>query len=285
MALKERRSILCPNCRKLISFDERYCPYCGTARPGAPWKSNVWTRALIDPDQLVWTIIYVNIGMYLISILFHPTSSSLEINPFTFLSPSNNSLLLLGATGTIPVDMYHRWWTFLSANYLHGGVLHIAFNMMALRSIGPIVASEYGTNRFIVIYTVTGVVGFVVSYFAGVRFTIGASAALFGLIGAAIYYGKSRGGQYGTDIYRQLATWVVALFIFGFLVPAINNWAHGGGLISGILLGFLLKYNDQSRETLTHKVLALICVVVTVVVLVWAVGSGAYIRFAGPRTF
>lgn len=282
MALHERRSILCPSCRKLISLDERYCPYCGTARPGSPWKSNPWTRLLIDPDQLIWTMIYVNIGMYVISILLYPSSSSLRMNPFTFLSPSDASLLLLGATGTIPIDGYHRWWTVLSANFLHGGVLHIAFNMLVLRNIGPIVAGEYGTNRFIIIYTVAGVFGFVVSYFAGVRFTIGASGALFGLVGAAIYYGKSRGGQYGTDIYRQLATWVVALFIFGFLVPAINNWAHGGGLISGILLGFLLKYNEQRRETLTHKLLALVCVALTVLVLVWAVGFGTYIRFLSP---
>jgi rhomboid protease GluP len=188
-------------------------------------------------------------------------------------------------TGFVPIDIYGQWWSVLSAMYLHGGVLHIAFNMMALRNIGPIVAGEFGTNRFIIIYTVTGIVGFVVSYFAGVPFTIGASGAIFGLVGAAIYYGKSRGGQYGTDIFRQLATWTVVLFIFGFLVPVINNWAHGGGLISGILLGYLLKYSERKRETLTHKVLALICVVVTVLVLVWAVGIATYTRFAAPRPF
>lgn len=282
MALKERRSILCPSCRKLINQDERYCPYCGTSRPGAPWKSNPWTRALVNPEQLVWTIIYVNIGMYILSLILYPSAASLAMNPFLFLSPSNNSLLILGATGTAPIDYYGRWWTLLSANYLHGGVLHIAFNMLALRNIGPMVAEEYGTNRFIIIYTVTGVAGFLLSYLAGVRFTIGASAALFGIIGAAIYYGKSRGGQYGTAVYKQLATWVVALFIFGFLVPAINNWAHGGGLLAGVILGFVLRYNDQSRETLFHKVLAGICVAVTALILVWAIGSGAYIRFTSP---
>jgi rhomboid protease GluP len=235
----------------------------------------------LQSDQLIKTIIYANVGMYLISLLMNPTRMGLSANPFMFLSPSNGALLLLGSTGTIPIDQGHRWWTLVSANYLHGGILHIVFNMIALRQIGPLVLREYGANRFIGLYTLGGIFGFLVSYFAGVRFTLGASAAVCSLIGASLYYGKSRGGAYGKAIYKQISGWVLGLFLFGFLVPGINNWGHGGGIVGGIILGYFLGYHERTMENLFHKSLAVVCVVVTVTVLAWATLSSFYYRFLG----
>ena len=276
-----RKSILCPHCSKLISADERSCPHCGVSRPGARWKNLPITRGLLQSDQLIKTIIYANVGMYLISLLMNPTRMGLSANPFMFLSPSNGALLLLGSTGTIPIDQGHRWWTLVSANYLHGGILHIVFNMIALYQIGPLVLREYGANRLIGLYTLGGIFGFLVSYFAGVRLTLGASAAVCSLIGASLYYGKSRGGAYGQAIYKQISGWVLVLFLFGFLVPGINNWGHGGGIVGGIVLGYFLGYHERTRENLFHKSLATVCVVLTVAVLAWAILSSVYYRFLG----
>jgi rhomboid protease GluP len=276
-----RKSILCPHCSKLISVAEQTCPHCGISRPGARWKNIPVTRGLLQRDQLIKTIIYANVGMYLISLLMNPTRMGLSANPFMFLSPSNGALLLLGSTGTIPIDQGHRWWTLVSANYLHGGILHIVFNMIALYQIGPLVLREYGANRLIGLYTLGGIFGFLVSYFAGVRLTLGASAAVCSLIGASLYYGKSRGGAYGQAIYKQISGWVLVLFLFGFLVPGINNWGHGGGIVGGIILGYFLGYNERTRENLFHKSLAGVCVVLTVAVLAWAVLSSLYYRFLG----
>ena len=276
-----RKSILCPHCSKLVSVAEQTCPHCGISRPGARWKNIPVTRGLLQSDQLIKTIIYANVGMYLISLLMNPTRMGLSANPFMFLSPSNGALLLLGSTGTIPIDQGHRWWTLVSANYLHGGILHIVFNMIALYQIGPLVLREYGANRLIGLYTLGGIFGFLVSYFAGVRFTLGASAAVCSLIGASLYYGKSRGGAYGQAIYKQISGWVLVLFIFGFLVPGINNWGHGGGVVGGIILGYFLGYHERTRENLFHKGLAGVCVVLTVAVLAWATLSSVYYRFLG----
>ena len=278
MANQSPQSILCPNCGKLISSDEPRCPYCATRNPGSRFKRNLWTSGLKNPAQFVRTVIYINIGMYVISLLLNPTLTSFSMNPLTFLAPDNTSLLLLGATGTVPIDRFHRWWSLLSANYLHGGILHIFFNMVAFRQLAPFIIREYGTYRMVIIYTVGGVVGFAVSYLAGVMFTIGASAAVCSLIGATLYYGKSRGGLYGQTIYRQVGGWVVALFLFGFLVPGINNWGHGGGILAGAFLGFLLGYQERVKERLPHKTIAGICVILTVAVLGWAVVSGIYYR-------
>ena len=276
-----RLSILCPNCRKLISTSESKCPYCGTGKPGSWYKNNAWTRGFRDSGQFVKYIIAVNVGMYIISILFNPKGAGLSMNPLTFLAPSDKSLFLLGATGTIPIDSYHRLWTLISASFLHGGILHIFFNLAALRQLALIVNREYGVYRMFAIYTLSGIFGFWVSYLAGVALTIGASASVCGLVGSILYYGKSRGGVYGKNLYRQVAGWVVFLFAFGLLVPGINNWGHGGGILAGIGLGFLLGYQEKRRENLLHKMIAGTCALVTLLVLVWAVSTAVYFKMMG----
>lgn len=281
MTNRKRNSILCPNCRKLISVDESRCPHCGITNPGSRWKNNIWTRGFGNTDQFVRAIIYVNIGMYVVSLLLHPRATNLSLNPFLLLSPANRSLLLLGATGTIPIDQLHRWWTLVSANYLHGGILHILFNMVAFSQLAPFVIQEFGVYRMFTIYTLGGIIGFWVSYIAGVTLTIGASAAVCGLIGSALYFGKSRGGAYGQSIYKQIGGWVVGLFLFGFLVPGINNWGHGGGICAGAGLAFLLGYHERKRERFFHKLIAGGCAVLTLLVLVGAVIFSVYYRLLG----
>lgn len=285
MVSHQRGSILCPNCGKLISADESRCPYCGVTRPGSWWKSNLWTRGFRSTDQVIRAIIYANVAMYVVSLLLYPRASSLTFNPLALLSPGNRSLVFLGATGTIPIDRLHRWWTLVSANYLHGGIFHILFNMFAFRQLGALVFQEYGADRMVILYTLGGVIGFLVSYLAGVTLTIGASGAVCGLIGATLYYGKSRGGAYGQAIYRQIGGWAVGIFLFGILMPGINNWAHGGGILAGVVLGFLLGYQERRRESLFHKILAGICVVLTLTILGWAVASSIYYRVTGESLF
>jgi rhomboid protease GluP len=187
----------------------------------------------------------------------------------------------LGATGTVPIKGLHRWWTLVSANYLHGSVLHLLFNMIAFRQLGFLALPEYGVYRMIVIYTLGGVAGFVVSFLAGVTLTIGASAAVCSLIGATLYYGKSRGGTYGQALYKQIGGWALGLFLFGLFVPGINNWAHGGGIFAGLVLGFFLGYQEKKQENFFHKSLAAGCVVLTVLILGWALASSLYLRLLG----
>jgi len=281
MLPSQRNSLLCPNCRKLISSDESRCPYCGTANPGSWWKNNAWTRAFSDADQLIKLIIFTNIGMYILTLLIEPRLLGLSMNPLSFLSPAKSSLLFFGATGPIPIDRLHRWWSPVSANFLHGGIQHILFNMMAFKQLAPLTVREYGNYRMFTIYIISGTIGFWVSYLLGVRFTIGASAAVFGLMGAILYYGKSRGGIYGRTVYKQVGSWALVIFIFGLLVPGINNWAHGGGLAAGALLGFLLGYHEKKPERFFHKLLAGLGALITILILAWAVISGVYYRILG----
>ena len=274
-----KKALLCPGCRKLVSGDAPSCPYCGLAAPGSRWKNTVITRVFNSGEGLINIIIATNAIMYLLSLLMSSRGLQLSANPMTFLSPDSQGLLRLGATGAIPIDRFHHWWTLVSASFLHGGILHIVFNMMALRQIAPLVIREYGTHRMVVVYTLSGVIGFLVSYLAGVSFTIGASAAVCGLIGAALYYGKSRGGIYGQTIYRQVGGWAIGIALFGLLVPGINNWAHGGGMAAGILLGWLTGYHERKKETRLHRFLGGVCLSGTGLILLWGVFTGLFYRF------
>jgi len=275
--MTEKKSMLCPQCRKLISSDEPVCPYCGTANPGSYWKRSLFAGSSLLRIDPVRAIIIVNVAFYILSLLLDPTSLGLSANPMNFLSPADGSLFLLGATGTLPIAAYGRWWTLISASFLHGGLLHIFFNMIALKQLAPFVLEEFGFHRFAILYLWTGVAGFFVSYLAGVPFTIGASASLCGLIGAILYYGKSRGGFYGEQIYRQAMGWVVGLVLFGLFFPGINNWAHGGGLVSGILIAFLTGYLDQGRDRFPHRLLGTVSLLATAATLLWAIVQAVYL--------
>jgi rhomboid protease GluP len=269
MASPRKTSLLCPGCRKLISADEPACPHCGLTRPGAPWRAALGVFGLAS-RQLVPGLIAVNITLYLLSLLLTPAGIGLVPSPFSFLSPDGRALYRLGATGVLPIAYEGRWWTLVTASFLHGGLLHLFFNMAALWQLGPFVQQIFGTHRFLVLYVASGAAGFLLSYLAGIPFTIGASASLCGLIGAILYYGKSRGGFLGESVYRQATGWIVGLVLFGLLVPGINNWAHGGGLVAGLLAAFALGYEERNGEPAWLAPFGGVTAIGTLVVLVWA---------------
>lgn len=265
-----RNSLLCPNCRKLISGSVDSCPFCGLKNPSSRLKNNALTRSIGDADQLTTILITLNVILFLVSVILTPTKTGFNFSPFSFLSPSSQSLFVLGSTGSIPLFQYDRWWTLITANFLHGSALHLIFNMLAVRQLAPLVIQEFGPYRTISIYILGGIGGFAISAFAGVRLTIGASAALCSLIGALLYYGKNRGGDYGQAIFSQIGGWAFGIAIFGFLVPGINNWGHGGGLVCGAIIALILGYKEKKKENFSHKSLAIFCMIITLLALIWS---------------
>ena len=111
----------------------------------------------------VTTSIMIACGaLYVLSLVFDPIGAMQARGPFDIFSPSSGALWSLGATGAIP---WHggRWWTLVTAIYLHGNLLHILFNVLWIRHLGPAVEEVYGPARFFLIFTVSGVAGFVLS--------------------------------------------------------------------------------------------------------------------------
>jgi rhomboid protease GluP len=192
---------------------------------------------------------------------------------FSFLAPSTTSLFLFGASGGMPVFEYGRWWTVLSAGWLHSGILHILFNMMWVRQLGPACADLYGAGRMILIYTVAGIAGFTASSGAyllfgsipilgGAGFTVGASAPIFGLLGALVHYGQRSGSSL---MRREGLQYALMLGVFGLIMPGIDNWAHAGGFAGGWLMARIL--DPLKPERLDHLLLALGCLMATMVAI------------------
>src|SRR5262249_44308923 len=141
-----------------------------------------------------------------------------------------------------------RWWTVLTAGWLHAGLLHIFFNMMWIRQLAPPTSEMYGPSRMIIIYTIAGIIGFTASTLAGAfirlpilggaGFTVGASAPIFGLLGALVYYGRRSGSSV---VGGPAKSWAVTLFLFRFFfsrrgqlgTPWPFCWRVRGGEIPG----------------------------------------------------
>lgn len=133
-----------------------------------------------------------------------------------------------------------QFWRLLTPIFLHGGILHIGFNMYALSILGREMERFYGHFRFLVLYLVTGFTGFVVSYLFTSASSVGASTAIFGLLGAyAVFIFRNRAvfGRNSQRILRNLGQVLLINLIIG-LSPGIDNWGHLGGLIGGVALGW-----------------------------------------------
>jgi rhomboid protease GluP len=193
-------------------------------------------------------------------------------------------VLIFGASGAIPVFQLDRWWTVLSASWLHGNLLHIAFNMYWIRMLAPPVAEMYGAGRMIIIYTAAGVAGFTLSSLAGLylanlpwflggaQLTLGASAPIFGLLGALVYYGRRSGSSAVGGQALQLA---IIVGIFGVIMPGIDNYAHAGGFGGGYLMARVL---DPLRpERIDHLLIAVLCLGAALLSLVVSVAHGLLI--------
>jgi rhomboid protease GluP len=216
------------------------------------------------------------IVLYVASLVFDPAAALRPRGLFNLFSPSVEALFTLGAAGSVPWQL-GRWWTLLTAIYLHGGLLHILFNVMWIRQLGPAVEELYGRARMVVIFSVAGAAGFAASNMFGHQFTIGASGSIFGLLGALVAFGQKRGGTYGAMVLRQYGQWALVLFVLGFLMPGVNNVAHAGGFVGGFASGLVLALAEQREETGLDQLLATAAISLTLVgfgLAIWSAFSG-----------
>ncbi|MCZ6669657.1 MAG: rhomboid family intramembrane serine protease [Acidobacteria bacterium] len=262
-------SVICPACGNLVGVRDKNCFHCGRWNPSI-WGFGPAVRFFAEDfsfSQIVlWGCSILYIATLAVGIGNTPPQSG-----FSFFSPSNKVLFLFGSSGAAPVFVYGRWWTVLSAAWLHGNLIHILFNMMWVRQLVPATAELFGQSRLVILYTVSSITGFLLTSFAGAflgflpipflrgaSFTVGASAPIFGLLGALVYYGRRVGSSF---LGRQAWTFAVILFLFGLFLPFVDNYAHLGGFLGGYAASEWL--GPERPERLNHHLLALICVAAT----------------------
>jgi rhomboid protease GluP len=253
-------SMVCPNCGTLINTDEKSCPHCGAWQPNLFGIGPTLNRLFGGRIDVLTLIPTGCIGLYVLSLLLD-LGAALNVSSglFGMLSPGRRPLILLGMThGNAP------WWTVLTATYLHGGLLHIIFNVMWIRQLGPDVGHLFGPARYFIIYTVSGAVGFLLSNAFSGSPTVGASGAIFGLLAALIVYGRNSKSSMGTMMTRQIWQWAILMFIFGFMMSGVNNWAHFGGFAGGWVASQFLVSQSGRREGRLTILVALLCLALTV---------------------
>ncbi len=223
---------MCPNCRAFITTDDKVCPYCQfTVGPKA-----VDRRTPADalggwiPHARFTTmmILLINTGLY-IAMVIHTQASGQGAS----LDFDGKTLVEFGAKYG-PFMMQGEWWRLVTAGFLHGGLFHILMNSWVLYDLGAQVEEVYGSSRMLVIYFVSTVCGFYLSAVWSGAVSVGASAALMGLIGAMIALGVRHRSELGNQIRGTYMRWAIYIILFG-LLPGFNvdNAAHIGGLAAG----------------------------------------------------
>jgi len=259
---------VCPSCGSLVGVNDDRCYTCGRANPGL-WGFGPLLRRLGADLGFVPLVMGASSAIYLVMLIASGTGIRMD-GMMSIMAPSTSVLFLFGASGAVPVFGFGRWWTVLSAGWLHSGLLHILFNMLWVRQLGPATADVIGPARTVIVYTVAGVAGFLLSSIAGMvmgntpifflrgaGFTVGASAPIFGLLGALVHYGRT-----GSSLMKQQAMgYAVTLFVFGLIMPGVDNYAHAGGFAGGYLTSAF--FNPMTRERGDHLVVAIVCLVAT----------------------
>jgi rhomboid protease GluP len=279
-------SVVCPSCRNLVGVRDERCWNCGRWNPGM-WGFAPALRSLGNDLGFVTLVVGGCAALYIVTLL--ASGPNIGMNSlFRFLSPSQEALIIFGASGAVPVFRLGWWWTVISAGWLHGGLLHILFNMLWVRDLGPPVADLYGASRMIIIYTVAGICGFTMSsvmgyllpglpILGGAGLTIGASASIFGLLGALVRYGHRSGSSL---VRREALGYALTLFVFGLFMPGVDNWAHAGGFAGGYAMGMVL--DPLKPERLDHLLAALGCIGLTILsILVSLIKGLALFRTLG----
>jgi rhomboid protease GluP len=188
-------------------------------------------------------ILSINVLLYLAMVAFsmHASPSGTGGGFSSFWRGFSGQVLLLfgGKFGPL-MTSGHQWWRLVTAGFLHGGLVHIGMNMWVMFELVAEVEQFYGWSRLILVYVISTILGFFVSFlWAPMTISIGASAACFGLIGAMLAIGlRHRSDPLAQAIRHYYRRWLVYALIFSFL-PGIDLAAHVGGLVGGFLAGYL----------------------------------------------
>lgn len=243
---------ICPECMQVASVGFQ-CPDCvGAAAAAIRQPTTVAGARLIDRPLVTYTLIAVNLAVFGLQLLVGINDLAVDFGMWPF---------------GIAID--EQWWRLLTSAFLHGSFLHVAFNMYVLFVLGPALERILGHGRFVVLYVMAAAGGSVASYaFSDIRtVSVGASGAIFGLMGALIIAGR----RLRADI-RQVLILLAVNVVIGFLAPGIDWRAHLGGLLTGMMVAAVLVYTPAPMRSwrVAWQVIGVVGVtVVLLVVMMW----------------
>ncbi len=189
---------------------------------------------------ITYILIFINILFYVLSIISNSFYNSMVLNPSKILNGE-----------------YYR---LLSCIFMHGGIIHLLCNMYCLYVIGPQVESFFGKIKYIVIYLLSGIIGSLMSLSITNSISLGASGAIFGLLGSILYFGYHYRVYLSQAIKSQIIPIIVLNLFLGFMLNGVDNAAHIGGLIGGVLVSMMagVKYKSSTMEKVNGLILTII---------------------------
>ncbi len=221
----------------------------------------------LDQAPVTRSLLALNVAMFLVQSALTRLVTDL----------SSRAALALGASYAFATVGEHRWETLVTACFLHGGIIHLAFNMVALWQAGPIVERAVGSARMAPLYLVAGALGNALSvahgWLAGEEgFTVGASGAIMGVIAAALVVGWRVQGWRG-PLTQAMARWLGFVAVFGALSGMtggrVDNAAHLGGAIAGAAIATTwrrgLRYSARATVAIVAGCAAVLVACIAVV--------------------
>jgi rhomboid protease GluP len=238
---------MCPHCRAFITTSDRVCPYCNESveprRVERGSSGQILGGLIPHAGYLTILILLINSGLYLATSLY-----SMKGGRGNFINLDTTTLVDFGAKFA-PYIGAGQWWRLVTAGFLHGGILHILMNSWVLFDLGAQVEELYGGARMLVIYFIATVVGFYVSALWSPRVpSVGASAALFGMVGAMLALGFRYRGAVGDMVRSVYMRYLVYLLLFS-LLPGVDMAAHVGGLAGGFGAAYIAGRPEYQRSS------------------------------------
>ncbi len=286
---------MCRSCGSIVGSGQKECAVCGASVSGAGAETKRrgvvdnetvrFAKAVLDrPYKFTIILLVANVFLFLVMIQTGGT-------PLSLLAPLPNEVLVLfGAKMNYLVNTRHEWWRFVTPMFLHVNLLHLLVNMYSLWIVGPYVEKLYGSAKFLVFWVLTGIAGVVASYLSVrpnlavgpvARFlfkttddpSVGASGALFGLVGVLFVFGIKFRHELPEGFRRAFGTGLLPMILLNLFIGYmgrgfIDNAAHLGGLAAGAVLALVVDYRrpgEKSKIAVTWQVLQVAAIALVVV--------------------
>ncbi len=193
------------------------------------YGSGVGRREEMTKFIVTYVIIALNIMTYIVTSYFSGNIFDSNLNVLIFMGAKVNSLIDSG--------QYYRLFTCM---FLHAGIIHLAVNMYSLYIMGTFIEKIYGKIKYVIIYFVSGIISSAFSYVFSPSISVGASGAIFGLLGASLVFALKMKRQVGRGFIVNIMFVIIMNLMIGFSVANVDNFGHLGGLIGGICITWLL---------------------------------------------
>jgi rhomboid protease GluP len=251
---KQMRPKLCPACGTLVGASANKCHQCGASMTYSfAAASRSLSRWMPQTSPVTYAMLAICCVMYALSFVItlrFQGGGGLGGGLMNLGGISTQVSIRLGAS--LP-RMYNisQPWRLITAIFLHGGLLHIGFNMWVLMDIGPMVEELYGSARYFFLFVATGIGGYVLSSMLGSYPSVGASGALLGLVGVLLAATTGRKNLAAQALRSALIRWLIYIAVMGLIMSGTDNYAHLGGLATGYLLGRVMA--DRNPADVTER--------------------------------